>query len=471
MRINKIIFFTRPWEVRFHISLARELSTILGVEVQFATFFSYAEEVVKNTTNYKIYYLPKMLGEVNLDQFDELHLKELDKNLSETLGANYNLMVGAERFLPKDPKCADVFCKKHLLVLDSIISSNSLTITSMIDHYVYWLASGLAQLKGGGQMSFCTIGMPPNYTVMYKSPFQLWTRAISKEESDRILMESIEKLGIPTRKRVAYTSANKRPNMLVRFAHTCKMIKNEERDRYYHSYFQSLHPISSRLWGHFLELIKLFSPHKKLKYDINSINDINEKYIFYPLHFEPESVILMLSPWFRNQLEITRLVAQALPVGVKLLVKDHPQMYAIRNKSYYDELKSIPNVKLCSPVLEGSSLLKNAIGTVSISGTATLESAILNKHSLCFGRPPFHNCLEYSDMARNGALGNLNSIFCRWMVEEAKPIDKDAWRDWLSHLFDITLVPNNYGVDYEIRCTESEIQKLAYIIKDCISNS
>lgn len=468
--INKILIFTRPWEVRFHMALAKKLSSKLNVPVEYATFFSKAKWIIENEGGIenKVYYLPEMLNSTDISKWNQQYFEEMDQKMNIVVGANFNLMLFAERFLPKDQSEIELFYKRHFLVLDSKITEGTLTISSGIDHFVYWLASALAWSKGGCHFASCTVGMPANYTTLYKNPFETWKKDVSLDQSNTILREAIDKLNIPMMKRVDYAISTPRPGVLKRFTHTLRQIKFEKIDKKNNSYFQFYSPIRSRLYGHIFHSIKKCVPQKQINYTINKREDLQFDYLYYPLHYEPEATIMMLSPWYKDQLEITRLVAQALPTGMKLVVKDHPQMYDIRDFSYYEQLKSIPNVLLCSPKIEGPILARNCIGLISISGTAAVEAAMLGKHTLCFGNPPFCDTLEYVHMANGLNKTKLHEMFSTWRKNPVISVNEKGWNIWVSSLCKTSVVPKNNGFEYEIIPESQRINIVSQHIFDCL---
>ena len=470
MKVKKVLIFTRPWEVRFHLALANELALTLDVDVEFATFFSKARWIIENKSNrmHKVYYMPELLQSADLSKWNQEYFETMDCRMSKIIGANFNMMLLAERFLPQKQKDIELFYKRHFLVLDSIISDGTLTMTSFIDHFVYWIASGIAWSKGGCHFGSCTIGMPANYTTYYKNPFEIWKKNVSMDYTDDILREAIEKLNIPMRKRVDYAIKTPRPGIIRRFKHTLNEIKFEKIDASYGSYFQFYSPINSRLFGHIKHFFKKLLPKDRLNFGITSKEQLTFDYIYYPLHYEPEATIMMLSPWYKDQLEITRLVAQALPVGMKLVVKDHPQMYTIRDSSYYVKLKSIPNVVLCSPTIEGPVLTRNCVGLVSISGTAAVEAAMLGKHTICYGNPPFKDTLECVHVANGFKQTQLHALFIKWRNDKRVMVNHEGWHKWASSLCKTSVVPKNNGFEYEIIPEEQRVCTILQHILDCL---
>mgnify|MGYP001248036304 CR=1 FL=1 len=119
---------------------------------------------------------------------------------------------------------------------------------------------------------------------------------------------------------------------------------------------------------------------KNLEYEIHE----DEKFILFTLHQEPERTLLIEAPFHTNQLEIIRHIAQSLPVGFKLYVKEHftQKLREWRKISYYKEILAIPNVRLYHPSANITKLIQNSSLVVSIAGTISLEAAFFEKPSI-----------------------------------------------------------------------------------------
>ena len=110
-----------------------------------------------------------------------------------------------------------------------------------------------------------------------------------------------------------------------------------------------------------------------------------EKYVYFALHSEPEAYPMLLAPFYTDQLWAIKQVARSLPLSYKLYVKDHPGMTGFRPRSYYKEIKKIPNVRLIDSAVSGLSLIKGAELLVTISGTSGWEAVLLKKPAIIFG--------------------------------------------------------------------------------------
>lgn len=112
-------------------------------------------------------------------------------------------------------------------------------------------------------------------------------------------------------------------------------------------------------------------------------------YAIYPLNTEPEVALLAFGRPYRNQIETVRNLAAALPVGWKLVVKEHPNAYGYRTIAYYRKLKQIPNVVLAGPAADTGSLTDGAGLVALVYGTIGLEAIIKKKPLLIFSEAPY----------------------------------------------------------------------------------
>ena len=126
--------------------------------------------------------------------------------------------------------------------------------------------------------------------------------------------------------------------------------------------------------------------------DLYDAFDKNVPYIFFPLHFEPELSILLLSPFNSNQIEMVKRLARSLPVGMYVYVKEHPQMAPFRPRRFYKDLKKIPNVRLIRPEITGFEVIRDSKLVAIITGAAGWEATLLGKPVITFGEV-FYNVL------------------------------------------------------------------------------
>jgi len=120
------------------------------------------------------------------------------------------------------------------------------------------------------------------------------------------------------------------------------------------------------------------------KYKYYSFDKI-KKFVYFPLQFQPEATIDVISPRFSNQIETARQVAMSLPDDYTLVVKEHPAMVGLRPPSYIEKIDRTPNVKFIDYRIASEEVLKKADLIISPSGTTISEAAFLKKPVIQLG--------------------------------------------------------------------------------------
>ena len=119
--------------------------------------------------------------------------------------------------------------------------------------------------------------------------------------------------------------------------------------------------------------------------------DNYENFVFFPLHQEPERSLLLTAPFYTNELEVITNIVKSLPMGYKLLIKEHPAMMnrEWRPISYYKKIISLPNVILVHPSVKPEQLYKKCSLIITISGTGSFEGLFYQKPSIVLADTSF----------------------------------------------------------------------------------
>lgn len=149
-----------------------------------------------------------------------------------------------------------------------------------------------------------------------------------------------------------------------------------------------------------------------------SFEQKGEKYIYFPLHLQPELTTSVLGGEYVNQLYAIKLAAEwASNIGCKLFVKENPkQGISHRGDFFWRGLCSIPNVKLVEKNIDTHKLIGLSEGVVTISGTAGIEGLLMQKPVICLGSTYWKNF--------NGVFSSFPS--------------KEDFNDYIHASFDIT---------------------------------
>ena len=121
--------------------------------------------------------------------------------------------------------------------------------------------------------------------------------------------------------------------------------------------------------------------------DKNFSKTVDSKhFVYFPLHQTPERELLIASPFNTNQIETIKHISKSLPIGYRLLVKEHPAQVTRewRDISFYKEILSIPNVEFIHHSVKSADILKKCSLVITIHGAVGLEAAIHQKPAIIF---------------------------------------------------------------------------------------
>lgn len=110
-----------------------------------------------------------------------------------------------------------------------------------------------------------------------------------------------------------------------------------------------------------------------------------EKFVFFPLHVQPEVATLIYGRWFVDQVALIENIAKALPADHYLYVKEHPKRMGARPLWYHKRIARLPNVRLLGQKEKTLDLIEQCSFVATITGTAGFEALLRQKPVLVFG--------------------------------------------------------------------------------------
>lgn len=139
-----------------------------------------------------------------------------------------------------------------------------------------------------------------------------------------------------------------------------------------------------------------------------TLNDLNGKrFVYFPLHQEPEMALQGLSPEYFYQLSSIAAIARDLPAGTRLAVKETFGAIGRRPRDFYAQIAELKNVVMLEPLELGLECARHADAVVTICGTAGLEAAVLGKPVIVFGQHNIYNFLPHvKTVTRESELGS-----------------------------------------------------------------
>jgi len=137
-------------------------------------------------------------------------------------------------------------------------------------------------------------------------------------------------------------------------------------------------------------LKEFFKDYKKSKilkfYDkISVFPSFESPYLFFPLNYQPEASTIPLAGRYSDLDLIANLVANNLPKGIMLFIKEHPRMSLNRDRLFYEKLTSYDNVVLIKISANSHKLIKNSKAVVVTTGSAGLEAFVNKIPVIMFG--------------------------------------------------------------------------------------
>lgn len=151
---------------------------------------------------------------------------------------------------------------------------------------------------------------------------------------------------------------------------------------------------------HFLE--KKFKHNTKEEHTVvqSSAIDLEKKFVYLPLHYQPECSTSTLGGVFSDQILMIETVSAALPEGWVIYVKEHPGQWLPRGynfsgsryEGYYKMIARIPHVCIVPPETDTFTLINKSQTVATITGTAAWEAVFRAKPALIFGFPWFQQC-------------------------------------------------------------------------------
>ena len=126
---------------------------------------------------------------------------------------------------------------------------------------------------------------------------------------------------------------------------------------------------------------------------------MEEKYIFFPLPFQPERTTLPEAGNNGSIINSIKFLSANLPHNIIIVVKEHPRQlykdirtYNFRDENFYNELLKIKNVKLVNVREDYNKLISNCILTSTLCGSVIFDGLMLGKPSLVFGNTWLSDC-------------------------------------------------------------------------------
>lgn len=177
---------------------------------------------------------------------------------------------------------------------------------------------------------------------------------------------------------------------------------------------------------------------KYLTVNSKKLKEFKEKFIYFPLQYQPERTSCPEGKFYFNQyLAILRLRSYLNP-NINILVKEHPkqlQNETVRNQMYrstffYDEIKKLKNVYFIDTNISSQKILSNKLieGTATIKGNIILESIMNNVPSFYFGNTIWSKLEKSYDCSDENVLTNINNLLKSKSIFDETNLEKSFFK-------------------------------------------
>jgi hypothetical protein len=137
---------------------------------------------------------------------------------------------------------------------------------------------------------------------------------------------------------------------------------------------------------------------KEISYIEETVSD-DLKYVYFPLHYEPERTTNPDGGFFHDQFIALTYLRKFIPSDIQIVVKEHPSQLNVnmrgsrgRSPLIYKLIKNIKGVRLAKTDSNSIKLILNSEFIATISGSVALEASILGKKSITFGSSWYKGC-------------------------------------------------------------------------------
>ncbi|HEY3188373.1 MAG TPA: hypothetical protein VGJ70_12925 [Solirubrobacteraceae bacterium] len=143
-------------------------------------------------------------------------------------------------------------------------------------------------------------------------------------------------------------------------------------------------------------------------------------FAYFPLHVTDDYKIKRVIPHCVDQASIIEQVADALPQGYDLVLKEHPMSVGRNSLAMLRRLARIPNVRLVDPYTSSHDLMLQAQAVVVISSTVGLEALMYDKPVLTLGRPFYAGAGVTMDLDSFAGIREAVPAVLRWRPDHER---------------------------------------------------
>ena len=121
------------------------------------------------------------------------------------------------------------------------------------------------------------------------------------------------------------------------------------------------------------------------EFDIDELEALPKRFIYYPLQVTPEASINTPAPYYVDQLRAIDALRLAMPPDCALVVKEHWAGIGFRSLDFVRRLRRLPGLLVAKYTINSREIIRRASLTCAVTGTATFEAFLLGRPALALG--------------------------------------------------------------------------------------
>jgi len=317
-----------------------------------------------------------------------------------------------------------------------------------IENNIEILRFSPTHINGKTFLSSTLTSQPKNYDLNYKNIMK--NNSLNKEVDLYInKINSIYTDAIPFYMREINSSAKNNfiYKILYLFLKSVKYLYKEKLStKYFKSRNKSIHKEFSKMdyaisiLPSGLYKIKLQNEYQKYVKLTSAEFNLNDKFIYFPLHYQPEKTTSPEGDFFADQFLAINMLSKFSKGRFNIYVKEHISQFSQKLKGeqgrqidFYMELYKLGNIIFVDMNVNSFLLIDKSIAVATITGTAGIESVIRGTPTLIFGYPWYKNCHSIFFIENENVLQNILNI-----ILSGYKVDSQAVKYFLYTIFSIS---------------------------------
>lgn len=203
---------------------------------------------------------------------------------------------------------------------------------------------------------------------------------------------------------------------MVKSIHTINLSKSKKKTKLSHVIKKPIRDLllKTKIINRIDYSKKYFSNLKNFIYKKNIEVLLKQKFVYFPLHDQPELTTSTLGGIYEDQVYALEKLRMLIDDNCNIIIKEHHfQSSFQRDDLFFKRLKKIKKLYMLPKDYPSNDLIKKCFFCSTIVGTSGWEALLEKKKSLVFGKAWYQKidgCITYSDKLNKRKLKNLLKV-------------------------------------------------------------